>query len=214
MTPERVHPFHLVFDGIAAERFPAIRDALGGAIDLDAFLLAHPAIELLHELRPDDGLGEAIDDFVHFVHAAFRFWLAGSETIVLDGDATERLCTDPPSRPKQTVVPAAMYIQVAPRVIWAQLDEEGAFEPLDGWFAIGEGNARHVVGCFGVHPDRPGLSVMSVDEPPPRDSRRGDGTPLFSPTMSGGEAAGLHAISGPDELALLADRADVMREGD
>jgi hypothetical protein len=203
-----------VFDGIAEERFPAIRDALGGTIDLDAFLIAHPAIELLHELRPDGGLGEAIDDFVRFVHAAFRFWLAGSVTMMLDGDATERLCAaDPPSRPKGTAVPAAMYIQVAPRVIWAQLEEAGAFEPLDGWFAVAEGANRRLVGCFGVHPDRPGLSVMSVDEPPPLAPRRGDGTPLFSPTMPGGEAAGLHAISGPGELALLADRADIMREG-
>ncbi len=215
MTPGRVHPFHLVFDGIADERFPAIRDALGGAIELDAFLIANPAIELLHELRPDAGLGEAIDDFVRFVHAAFRFWLDGSVTVELDRDATEHLCAaDSLSRPRGTAVPAAMYIQVAPRVVWAQLEEAGAFEPLDGWFAVGEGNTRHVVGCFGVHPDRPGLSVMSVDEPPPPHLRRTDGTPLFSPTMPGGEAAGLHAISGPDELALLADRADVLREGD
>lgn len=212
--PGRVHPFNLVFDGIADERFPAIRDVLGDAIDLDAFLVTHPAIELLHELRPDEGLGEAIDDFVRFVHAGYQFWVAGSTTVELDRQATERLCVgDWPSRRERTALPRAMYIQVAPRLIWAQLEDEAAFEPLDGWFALGEGEIRHVVGCFGVHPDRPGLSVMSVDEQPAQHLRRNDATPLFSPTMPGGEAAGLHGISGPDELALLAERADVMREG-
>jgi hypothetical protein len=96
---------------------------------------------------------------------------------------------------------------VAPQLIWGRLAEDAPFEPLDGWFAMPSGAGLRIVACFGVHPERPGMSVAAVDGPLPAAISRADGTPLFAPTMSGGDLAGLHAISGPEELLLLGFRA-------
>ena len=54
---DRPHPFTLVFGGLAEEHFPAVRDAVGDAPDLDHFLLAEAVVELLQGMRPDEGVG-------------------------------------------------------------------------------------------------------------------------------------------------------------
>jgi hypothetical protein len=203
-----------MFSGFREERFPAIRAALGDSSDVHAFLLAAPALELMRELRPDAGLGEAVDDFVALVHAAYLFWRDGEHTTALDETATRRLC-----RPERGVlatvplsIPAPQYIQIAPRIVWGQLADEEPFEPLDGWFAI-PGNAKlRVVACFGVHAQRPGVSVSVIEGAFPVVVKRPDGRPLFAPTMPGGDAAHLHAVSVPDELLLLGWRASAGEE--
>lgn len=206
----RPHPFAIVFGTIAEQRFPALRDACGPAPSIDEFLLAQPAIELLRELRPDEGLGDAIDDFIAFVHASFCYWAAGSRTAGFDEATTRWLCGTRDAAGSGGE--GAMYIQVAPRIIWAQLAADTSYEPLDGWFVIPEGAALRVVACFGVHPARPGLSVLALVGPPPEGLTRSDGTPLFSPTMPGGDAAGLYALAGPEEMLLLAWRAREITE--
>lgn len=205
MTP-RPHPFTLVFGAIAGERFPAVREAVGAEPPRDHFLLAEAVVELLQELRPDEGIGEAMEDFVAFTHAAYCYWAAGEVTRALDLPATKALCAD-----SARVIPAAAaattYIQVAPRLIWGQLSEGEPHEPLDGWFALPEPSGVRMVACFGVHAERPGLSVVSVEGSLPESISRSDGTPLFAATMEGGEQAGLHAVASPGELLLLAARA-------
>ncbi|MES1259867.1 MAG: hypothetical protein ABUL71_04665, partial [Gemmatimonadota bacterium] len=105
------------------------------------------------------------------------------------------------------------YVQLAPRLIWGQLDAEASFEPLDGWFAFASSDdTLRMVACFGVHPERPGVSVVALEGTEPVAVVRPDGSPPFSPTMSGGDAAGLHAVSGPDELLLLGWRATGRRK--
>jgi hypothetical protein len=200
----RPHPFDLVFGGLAAERFPAITAAVGEARDLDTFLMAEPAITLLHELRPDEGLGEAVDDFVIFVHAAWAWWTAGAQTRTLDTEATTRLLAASAGPPGGSGPASTMYIQVAPRRIWARVAETDAHEPLDGWFVLPAGTARRVVACLGVHPQRPGLSVLVAEGPRPLAWARPDGRSTFAPVMDGGEAAGLASVDAPEELLLLA----------
>lgn len=214
MTPQP-HPFDIVFGPIAEARFPAVRTACGDTPALDAFLLARPVIELLQDLRPDDGIGEAIDDFVAFVHAAFRYWAVGARTIVLDERVTRALCSPgvPVAAERGSGLPVAMYIQVAPRLVWGQLVDGSAYEPLDGWFAMREGDRIDLVACFGVHPGRPGLSVLALGGGLPEPSERDDSTPLFTPTMPGGREAGLHAVAGPNEMLLMAWRAAEYMEG-
>lgn len=209
MSTPATHPFELVFGALADERFPAIRDALPPGSDLDAFLLSGPAVELLQVMRPDDGLGDGIDEFVAFVHAAYRYWEDGQQLTRLDEAATRALCASNGSELAEgTPYPtAAAYIQVAPRLIWGQLDDGDVFEPLDGWFAVPVDGGVRVVACFGVHPERPGLSLLVVEGGAPGSVLREDGSPLFAPVMPGGDTAGLYAVVAPEELALLAWRA-------
>jgi hypothetical protein len=213
-VPDRVHPFALMFGSFRDERFPAVHTALGDNSDTNAFLLAAPALELLRELRPEDGLGEAVDDFVAFVHAAYLFWRDGEQTISLDEAATRRLCA--PERhvglPAPAMPTTTQYIQIAPRLIWGQLVEGEPFEPLDGWFAIHQSRSVRMVACFGVHEQRPGVSVAGVGGDRPTMAARPDGSPLFAPTMPGGDAAHLHAVSSAAELLLLGWRALVSEE--
>lgn len=203
---DRPHPFALVFGALAEARFPEIRDAVGPTPDLDHFLLAEAVIDLLQEVRPDAGIGEAMDDFVAFTHAAYRFWAEGAHTRHCDEAATRALC-DASAIPIAPVPAATQYIQLAPRLVWAQLADGEPHEPLDGWFVLPDGDRLTVVACFGVHPERPGLAVVALAGSPPGRMEREDGTPLFAPTMEGGEVAGLHAVAAPEELLLLAWRA-------
>jgi hypothetical protein len=204
MTP-RPHPFTLVFGGLAEEHFPAIQDAVGATPSLDHFLLAEAVVDLLGVLRPDSGIGEAMDDFVAFTHAAFCFWAAGAHTRSLDEAATRALCD--PVVPLGAPFRTTEYIQIAPRLVWAQLADGEPHEPLDGWFVMPTDGGVRCVACFGVHPERPGLSVVALVGGVPGPMAREDGTPLFAPTMEGGEAAGLQAVAAPEELLLLAWRA-------
>ena len=207
----RAAPFDLLFGTFRAERFPAIRAALGEQRGVDVFMLSQPALELMQELRPDEGLGDAVDDFVALVHASYLFWRDGEETVALNEAATRALLAT--SRERSGLPGTARYVQLAPRIIWGQLEADAPFEPLDGWFAFaGTSGALRMVACFGVHPERPGVSVVALEGSEPVIVVRPDGTPPFSATMSGGDAAGLHAVSGPEELLLLAWRASSGRE--
>ncbi len=85
----------------------------------------------------------------------------------LDAAATSRLLEPAPAAgtgvPEPSdVVTGTTYIQVAPRRIWGRLADEETFEPLDGWFARAGGSRLDVVACFGVHPERPGVTVVVV----------------------------------------------------
>lgn len=195
MSAPRPHPFDLVFGELAAERFPPIQAALEGEATLDQWLMTRPVLDLLADLRPDAGLGSAVDDFVLFVHACYLWWAAGSRTVAWD-DMPDALTTP-------------MYIQVPPHRIWARLDAEETHEPLDGWFVLPDGERRRVVACLGVHPARPGLSVLVAAGSRPIGWRRADGGPTFAPVMTGGDTAGLWSIAAPEELLLLAWGAEL-----
>ena len=140
--------------------------------------------------------------------------------MTLNESATRTLCAAPPAEPgthhpergegprARSLTPiGASYFQVAPRIIWGQLAPEEPFEPLDGWFALPASTGLRLVACFGVHPQRPGVSVTVTEGSRPPLLAREDGSPLFAPTMPGGDAADLHAVTAPAELLLLGWRA-------
>jgi hypothetical protein len=214
MTDTRPDPFTLVFGDLAETHFPAIREGLATDSSLAAFMLSAPALELMSQLRPDEGLGDAVDDFVAFVYAAWRFWCDGKQVIALDEAATHALCA--PAFPVgrgggSDAAETTRYIQVTPRLIWGRLASDETYEPLDGWFATCAGPVLRVVGCFGLHSARPGLSVVVAEGPAPEAIAREDGSVIFSPMMPGGDLAGLHAVAAPEELLLLAWRAEARR---
>jgi hypothetical protein len=209
MTTTRPLPFDLVFGELAAERFPALAESFEDIPPLDRFLMAGPVVELLHELRPAAGLGDAVDDFVAFVHAAYAHWTSGRHTRVLDAAATTALLDPAPIAAPGAALDASRveYIQVAPRLVWSRLAGAEAHEPLDGWFALPDAGTLRLVACLGVHPSRPGLSVLTIEGPAPRILARDDGTPAFSPQMTGGDTAGLASVATPEELLAIGWRA-------
>lgn len=205
----RSTPFDLVFGELAEARFPAVRAALeaGGwdARDRDAFLMLPDVVSLVRELRPEEGVGEAIDQLVALLHHAFLFWQAGAPTLTLGLEATERLLR--PDGPAPEVasreVPPAFYLQLAQRKVWARLFPEQPAEPMDGCFVDHTPEAAlRVLGVFGIRPERIGFSVVEA-EGPRAALERENATPLFTPTLPGGADAGLFEVTGPEELVEL-----------
>lgn len=198
---QRLSPFELVFGRLAEERFPPLRSALGDveATDRDAFIMTREAIQLVRDLRPDDGMGEAIDQLVALVHHAYLFWAAGRvvvdiESAMLDGAGDNGVRAHP----------AAWYARFPERRVWAQVVEGAAHEPLDGCFTHTlPGESLRVLGVFGLHPDRAGFSVVEVAGGRSTGLARESGEPLFAPLMDGGVAAGLRSIAGEEELLEL-----------
>lgn len=199
----RATPFTLVFDLLAADRFPAIREELTEGREIDRFLLAPAAVELLRELRPDEGLGDAADDFVAFVHAAYCHWDDGRRKITLDEGETRRLLTRDPDRNTAWAGQPSCYVQVAPRLLWSRVGGSDIHEPVDGWFAIPEGDRLRMVACLGVHPARPGLSVVTATGGPAVAADFEPGRVAFAPQMEGGDTAGLHSVASAAELLWL-----------
>jgi hypothetical protein len=204
----RPTPFELVFEPIADARFPPIRDALAAAghdpRDRDRFLMVKEVAALVRELRPEDGVGEGMDQLVAFAHHGFLLWNAGVPVLPITREQLALLLdgADPGEAGGDT--PPAWYAQLPERRIWAQVLDDSAHEPLDGCFVHELPDAALcVLGIFGLHGERAGFSVVEAMGPRPSDLARPDGTPRFDSVLPGGHAAGLHSLGGADELLEL-----------
>lgn len=208
--PARPTPFELGFTELADERFSAIRDSLASdgvdPADRDAFLLNRDVITLIRDLRPDEGIGEAISQLAALVHHVFLFWAAGGTTVELHEDQVDRLLNQSGEALAPPDLPA--YIQVPPRRIWAEPLPGAPPEPLDGCFVheVGGGGELRVLGVFGLHPGRPGFTVVEAAGPRAPELARPDGSALYAPLLPGGAAAGLHSLAGGEELLELGYR--------
>jgi len=207
---DRPTPFDLVFSGLAPDRFPAIREALTATgadpRDRDAFLLTQPAMALLRELRPDDAeAGTGLEELTALVHHAYLTWAAGLCTWTIPAADVRRLLTS--ATAPGAALAGAGYIQFPEHLIWASLSAPGPWEPLDGCFVHAEADDRlRVLGVFGMHESRDGFTVAEAHGWPGARTTRRDGTPLFAPSLEGGESASLHAVIEPDELVEVAAR--------
>jgi hypothetical protein len=204
----RPTPFDLVFSHAAETAFPAIRGALerGGQdpTDRDAFLMVPQVVSLLRDFRPEEGLGEGMDQLVALVHHAYLLWNAGALTLPLPPERLAALLDAPaPPAPGLQEPPGAYYAQLLDRQVWARVIDEGAAEPMDGCFVHSAGRELRVLGIFGLRSDREGFSAVETMGPRPEGLERPDGTRLFSPVLSGGDAAGLYSIVGAEELLEL-----------
>ena len=204
----RPTPFDLVFAHTAETVFPAIRSALerGGhdPADRDAFLMVPEVVSLLHDLRPEEGLGEGMDQLVALVHHAYLVWDAGALTLPIPAIRVSALLESPaPPSPDLGGPPRAYYAQLLDRQVWARVIDDEAAEPMDGCFVHAADGALRVLGIFGLRPDRDGFSAVETMGPRPHGLERPDGTPLFSPVLAGGQAAGLYSLIGAEELLEL-----------
>jgi hypothetical protein len=209
MPSPRPTPFDLVFDDTARRVFPDISGALSqsGAEprDRDAFLMVREVVTLLHQLRPEEGLGEAIDQLAALVHHSYLFWAAGCPVVELPTEHLGDLLGISPPDAEEHQEPPAYYIQLPERRIWAQAVAGVPPEPLDGCFvhALPEETSLRVLGVFGLHRERAGFTVVEVAGTRPVALVRPDGSQLFSPTLPGGAAAQLFSLAGGEELLEL-----------
>lgn len=199
-------PLDLVFSRFTGTVFPAIQTSIERdgiePTDRDAFLLLPDAVTLLHDLRPDEGLGEGMDYLVALVHHAYLAWEAGSLTLSLPSDRLEALLhADDPATSDLAEAPRAYYVEFPGRQVWASVVDDEAVEPLDGCFVHSTpGGSLRVLGIFGFRPERAGFSEVEAIGPRPGALRRPDGTPLFSSTLGAGH---LHSLVGGEELLEL-----------
>lgn len=204
---ERGDPFHLAFGPFVPDRFEAMRVALEqdevDPFDRDAWTLSRPGMELLHDLRPDDGLGEGVEELVALAHAAFLFWQHGERVATVSRPALDAVITGTGAGSAGAGPRSAYYVALAPRRVWGTPVPGAPAEPLEGWFAVTEGTRLTLVAVFGLLAGRPGFTVVQVSGPPPGDLRRDDGTAPFAPTLDGGASAGLWSVVGGEELCEL-----------
>jgi hypothetical protein len=208
MQQVRLTPFDLVFESQSQTTFPRIQSALTQAgqdpMDRDAFLMLRDVVTLLRDLRPEDGLGEGIDQLAALVHHSYLFWNAGKRSIDLSAAQLGDILQETSGSAEYESPPLPHYVQVPVRRIWAPVVPGEPPEPLDGFFHYRAGpNHLRVLGVFGIHPERPGFSVVEVAGARPVALSRADGTPLFAPTLPGGSAAGIYSLSGGEELLEL-----------
>jgi hypothetical protein len=210
MSVPRPTPFDLVFDVIARDRFPEVRTSLESTAadpaNRDAFLLDRHVVQVLRDLVPDEGVGEAVDQHVALLHNAYLFWHDGQQVFRLSRDETESLLASPP-RHRNGRAGTTLYVQFPERTLWAQINEGAPHEPLDGVFVSPVGEQFRVLGIFGMHPDRVGFSVAEVSGARLEENMRPDGTALFAPLLPGGAAANLYSVDGAPELVELGARA-------
>lgn len=216
----RATPFGMVFAELAAERFPAIADALARDViapaDRDHFVLLEPVGRLLREIVPEDAGADALEAHVLLMHHAYLHWAAGSRTWQI---GEETLAEAVVSRTMTSQLPhGALYLQVPELRVWGTPTEGGAPEPLDGMFVAETPTPGGVavLGIFGMRPDRPGFSAMGLEgRADAADSNGGeievaaareDGSAPFGPTLAGGTKAGLYSLANPGELLLLTCR--------
>ena len=205
----RPTPYDLFLAPIANESFPRIRASLTAAgvdpADRDAFLMNREVVSLIRELRGDEALGEAMDQMVALVHQTYLAWDAGLVLVPLSEEAADAMLAGPPvETPDPADTPRAYYAQLPERRVWASVVESEPPEPLDGCFVCRAPDTElRVLGIFGLRPDRPGFSAVEVGGARPGSLARADGSALFAPTLPGGVAAGLHSITGEEELLEL-----------
>jgi hypothetical protein len=211
----RTTPFDAVFGPIAADRLGAVRDGIAAAgldpRDRDAFLLVREAGELLRDLRPDEGLGQAVDTLVAFLHRAYLFWMDGATVRGVTEDELTRVVVgedgEPPTAQPSGHQPSR-YVQLPPLRVWGTSLEAAPAEPLDGWFTDRKGDSLSILAVFGLHPARDGFTAVEAAGSRPPALARQDGSPLVSPSLPGGAAAGLYSVSGEEELLELAWRVE------
>lgn len=217
---ERVTPFALVFGQLAPERFPGVRDAIGGdaaaAADRDRFVLLAPVGQLLRALAPDDAPPDAIEAYVRLLHHAYRHWAAGGWTYEVS-DATLADAVKGGTMTSQLPHPA-FYLRLPALRMWGAARPDAAPEPFDGAFVTeaAAGASIAILGVFGMHGERPGFSAVAVEGRADEDRatagevlvplRRDDGTAVFAPQLSGGREAAVYSVADAGEMLLLVCR--------
>jgi hypothetical protein len=218
----RPTPFGFAFGDLARERFPAIAERLahdgGSSADRDRFVLLEPVGRLLREIVPEEAGADALEAHVRLLHHAYRHWTGGGwvyrigEPALRAAAARGAITSHLPHQ--------ALYLQLPELRVWGTPTPGGPAEPLDGAFVTETAAPGEiaVLAIFGLREGRPGFSAVGLEgradatDPSGGGSEievaaaREDGSPAFSPTLAGGERAGIYSIANAGELLLLTCR--------
>jgi hypothetical protein len=215
----RPTPFSYVFGEIAEVTFPAIDTALDEAggieADRDQFVLLEPVGRLLRDLVPEDAGPDRLEAHVRLLHHAYCHWAARGWVYRI-GEAALGRVIDQPTMTQRLPRPA-LYLQLPELRVWGSPTPDAPPEPLDGMFVMESlPGGIAVLGIFGMRPDRPGFSAVSLegwadpDDPHGNEieiaAEREDGSPAFTPLLPGGSSAGLYSLANSGELLLLTTR--------
>jgi hypothetical protein len=222
----RLTPYELVLEPLEIVAFPAIRaEAEQRGTDTrrrDQFVLLGHVGATLREIVPDDSPAEALEEYAELLFHGFQFWMFGRRLYVVDDASADRL-TAPTfeMRGWEIAAPPAAYVQLPYQKIWARVEAEAPYEPVDGFFIVVDdtepapdaGAHLRVQLVLGLRPDRPGLSLISyrTDLHPKAGVLRGvrptreDGT-AFANVIPGGERRNYRTVVTTGELEALALR--------
>lgn len=212
MSDARLTPVGAVFGDQLDARFAPIAEGLASAgtepRDRDAFVLVREVVELLRELvPPEEASPVAVAELVAFVHAAYLYWVDGQCRVRVARPTLERrLGLESARALVAPTVARSYYLELPSQRVWGEAVAGGPAEPLDGCFIQPRDGWLSVVGIFGLHPSREGLTIVDAGGARDPGLVRMNGTALFSPQMAGGASAGLFQVTGNQELVELGYR--------
>jgi hypothetical protein len=161
---------------------------------------------------------QAIAQMGALLYHAYRFREAGTHVLTI-GDTTARAlaANEAAPNPAATPLPDAGYVQLPRNLFWARADEDGAAEPLDGFF-FARGLRTDILLALGVRPRRPGFTAipLAVDADlfdRIADERARDDGADFGNILPGGEIDGLFGLTSAAEALKLAALALRWLEG-
>lgn len=212
----RATPFDLVFRELVGDL-----DALGAAArraardphDRVAFSRLPETQRMAERIGPaaDPSRPDAAAEYLALLYAAFRFREAGEPVLAVSRPRLEAALTGPPPPEPPRIPAGACYVQLPPSWFWVQATEDGAHEPLDGFFLVegSRGDEITIVAVLGLRAERGGFTQVTLHVAPGDflEARAVRREPPYQPLMDGGAAAGVRSLATPAELLTLAQLA-------
>ena len=152
--------------------------------------MVREVVTLLRELRPEEGLGEGIDQLAALVHHAYLFWDAGEHGP--SSSRLEQLLLSDSAAPRPTGRnPFAYYVQIPERRIWATVIAGRHPSPSTAVSStrLGRLEASECWGYSGSIPSGRVSAWSRRPEPRRRLWAAPTGRSSSAPTLPGGKAA-------------------------
>jgi len=203
-------PWTALAEVIGDERFAEIRTDLEARgttdLDRDAFLLNGVVASLLREMVPEDAPAEAITAYGALLHSIYCCWARDWPVAAVGAEALRSALAAPRASPFAARPSLACYVQLPPRIVWAEPSPGAPHEPLDGVFLLVHGDRAMTQAVLGFHELREGFTTMEGDlrlpAPVPGPRERDGGA--FASTLPGGDLAKLASVVDTAELTALA----------
>jgi hypothetical protein len=231
----RLTPYELAFppDPFEEQVFPSIlAEAEARNVSIDAaeqFLMLGTVGQQLRELRPesedvpsDQPLppAQAVREYGALLFHAFRFWQNGRTIFAVDEAVVRTIAEDHEPAGEWTFRPPndSGYVEMPRHILWARIDDTAPAEAVDGFFwtvvepTVGRPGRLELLLVLGMHPARPGFSVVEASGPlpPPPPGHWADIVARaendFGNILPGGELRQLLALTSVPETLKFVSR--------